>query len=168
MISLNVVSHKSVRQPLLPCKYQNPVTDGRRGAWGQRGQAVPGKPPTFSSAELSLPPFCPKGLEFPVRIPGFLPPEGRFCPTPQQLGSSCKCLCPRPCILRPSPTTPQRVRHRRVCNKLLLRWRKQKRCGSPSNTGEVWMGQSRLSHPFLFLALYRTPFLTQILPVSLG
>lgn len=90
MISLNTVSDKPIWQQLLTCKYENPVTEGWRGAWGQRGQAAPGKPPTFSSENLSLPPFCPKGPEFPITIPGFLPMAERFSLTPLQLGSSWK------------------------------------------------------------------------------
>jgi len=100
MISLNIVSDKSIWQQPFPCKHQKPVADGWHGAWGQRGQAAPGKPPTFSSAKLSLPPFCPKGLEFPITIPGHLPAEERFSLTPLPSGSSCKCLCPR----SPAPT----------------------------------------------------------------
>lgn len=68
MISLNIVSDKSIWQQLLPCKYQNPMIDGQHGAWGHRRQAVPGKPPTLSSAKLSLPPFYLKGLEFPTTV----------------------------------------------------------------------------------------------------
>lgn len=68
MIYPNIVSDKSIWQQLLPCKYQNPMIDGQHSVCGQRGQAVPVKPPTFSSAKLSLPPFCPKGLEFPTTV----------------------------------------------------------------------------------------------------
>lgn len=48
------------------------------------------------------------------------------------------------------PPLPHHVRYYRVCNKLLLGWRKQKPCGLHSNASEVWMGQIRVPHPFLF------------------
>lgn len=65
MISLNVVSHKSIWQPLLPCKYQNPVADGRRGAWGQTGWAVPGKPLPSLQQSFHFLLSVLKGLNFP-------------------------------------------------------------------------------------------------------
>ena len=165
MISLNTVSDKSIWQQLLPCKYQNPVTDGRHGAWGQRGQAVPGKPPTFSSASLSLPPFYPKGLEFPITIPGFLPTEERFSLTPLQLGSSCKCLGPRSHSLRPPPTTPAPCQILQGLQQAAVGLEKAKtmRLAQQCKRGVDGADQSLSPLPVL---LYRTPFLIQILPVS--
>lgn len=52
-------------------------------------EAVPGNPPTFSPAQLSLPPFYPKWLEFPITIPAFLQEGVAKVPYPSATSHCC-------------------------------------------------------------------------------
>lgn len=129
---------------------QGPTPHDRRvtQCLGTQRAVVPGNPPTFSPAQLSVPPLYPKWLQFPITIPAFLQEGVPKIPHPH---SHLLLLL-------------HHGRHSRVHNKLLSGWRRQKAGGLCSISSEVWMGQSCLSP--LPVLLHCTPFLIQILPVS--